>query len=334
MDITQNKYYKEPANTTEGSWNKELAIIMTANDADYLGTLSQEDQEAYKSEYDTWVSTHQQGVIGYTDEILSHLPANAISDIQKNQNTYRDDYLASYGFANPEKSAEMAITPDNKYYIEADNPVTQKAYNEMAMVLTQGDAEYFATLPEAQQNAINISLLDWDQTHGAFGCFGHTDKEISGIQDSRSQETLIQNCQQTRDNYLTAVNEKYPEIDIQSKIDAHTAGTENQQEDNQPTSVWGSIKNGVSGVFSKAREAIGKTTVGAYILSKYDAVKDWVKSKIDPNYQPQNPEDQKVDNVKVDENLAKERGEQADAELNTEGMDAANDMQEGVDVPS
>ena len=326
--LSASKYFKEGANSVETSWNKELAVLMTVNDTEYFNSLDADTKISYQAMYDTWVETHQQGVIGYTDEQLSHIQdSNTVSTITAKQAEYRDSYLASYGYANPEKSEEMALTPDNKYYLESDNPVTQKMYDEMALIMTYNDKDYMATLPEAQQQAITTSVIDWSQTHSTYQCFGTTDEMISHIPDSNSVKAIKANSDKVRDEYLTAMAEKYPEEDIQSKIDDNTPEV-NTPESNgsEPKSFWGNIKSNVSGFFSKAREVVSKTTIGAYILSKYDAVKDWVKGKLNPDYEA---ETQTAENepVKTEEDKTQERADMANAELPNFDENAENQEQ-------
>ena len=155
----------------------------------------------------------------------------------------------------------------------------------------------------------------------------HYHEMISHIPDSNSVKAIKANSDKVRDEYLTAMAEKYPEEDIQSKIDDNTPEA-NTPESNgsEPKSFWGNIKSNISGFFSKAREVVSKTTIGAYILSKYDAVKDWVKGKLNPDYEA---ETQTAENepVKTEEDKTQERADMANAELPNFDENAENQEQ-------
>ena len=46
--FSANKYFKEGANSTETSWNKELAVLMAVNDTEYFNSLDENTKTFYQ----------------------------------------------------------------------------------------------------------------------------------------------------------------------------------------------------------------------------------------------------------------------------------------------
>ena len=277
IDITSLKYYMDAGDdVNRQKVYNEVAMQMAFRDEEYMNSLSEDQRAAITESVQSWTENHKvHGVYCYTDEELNALPENARKDISEVSLQEYSTYMREHGMSVPDccdSDRVHSLVAASKYYMKAENPSTQKIYDEAALAMCYKDQEYFATLPGSTQEEVMNSVYAWEATHKDYKCFGWADKQFTGLPSNAADE-IQKNSSNRYNEYLTAMDDKYNILeDGKIKEDEKSDDKDKETASDQPKSAWASLKTGAVAVFTAAATAIGKV---------YTTVRDWVKAKID-----------------------------------------------------